>query len=125
MTDRRSTQYAAGSLAASAFVAALRRAARRIRTLPDRPARLAKAFKSESRSRTTGVEVQVSDVAHLLGVISLVLGDVSDPDLIHLDQGVNRLSGPKCVRKLRVLSAWIPAVWSPLKRVVVLGQPAA
>jgi hypothetical protein len=27
--------------------------------------------------------------------------------------------------KLRVLSAWIPAVWSPLKRVTVAGQPAA
>jgi len=28
-----------------------------------------------------GVEVQVPDMAHLLGVTSLVLGDVSDPDL--------------------------------------------
>jgi len=71
------------------------------------------------------MEVQVPDMAHLLGIASLVLGDVSDPDLIHLDQGVNRLRGPKWLRKLRVLSAWIPALCSPLKRVVVLGQPAA
>ena len=33
-------------------------------------------------------------MTHLLGVASLVLGDVSDPDLIHLDQGVNCIRGP-------------------------------
>src|SRR5262249_8322779 len=45
--------------------------------------------------------------------------------VIHLDQGVNCFRGPISLPKLRVLSAWIPAVWSPLKRVSVLGQPAA
>ena len=45
--------------------------------------------------------------------------------VIHLDQGVNRLRGPFRMPKLRVLSAWIPAWCSPLKRVTVLGQPAA
>jgi hypothetical protein len=54
MTDRRPTQYADGTLAASVFVAGLPRVARRVRSLPDRPARLDKAFKSELRSRTTG-----------------------------------------------------------------------
>ena len=34
-------------------------------------------------------------MAHLLGVASLVLGDVSDPDfVIHLDQGINCIRGP-------------------------------
>jgi hypothetical protein len=44
--------------------------------------------------------------------------------VIHLGQGVNFLRGPKSLGKLRVLSAWIPALCSPLKRVTVLGQPA-
>ena len=65
-------------------------------------------------------------MAHLLDVASLVLGDVSDPDFwIHLDQGVKNLKGPLSLLNWRVLSAWIPALCSPLKRVVVLGQPAA
>jgi hypothetical protein len=37
----------------------------------------------------------------------------------------NRLKGPSRFGKLRVLSAWIPAVWSPLNRVTVLGHPAS
>jgi hypothetical protein len=45
--------------------------------------------------------------------------------LCQIDQGVNRLKGPLSLPKLRVLSAWIPALCSPLKRVTVLGQPAA
>src|SRR5215468_11459027 len=44
---------------------------------------------------------------------------------LYLDQGLNCLRGPLRMPKLRVLSAWIPALCSPLKRVVVLGQPAA
>ena len=43
--------------------------------------------------KNTRLEVQVPYMAHLLGIASLVLGDISDPDL-SLDQGVNRLSGP-------------------------------
>jgi len=39
-----------------------------------------KAFKNELRSRTTG-RSPVPYMAHVLGVASLVLGDVSDPDL--------------------------------------------
>src|SRR6476469_2409059 len=37
----------------------------------------------------------------------------------------SQLSGPWASRKLRVLSTWIPAVWSPLNGVTVAGQPAA
>src|SRR5215813_10728763 len=61
-------------------------------------------------------------MAHLFGVASLVLGDVRL--VIRLDQGLNFLSGPSSLGKLRVLSAWIPALCSPLKRVTVSGQPA-
>ena len=43
----------------------------------------------------------------------------------HLNQGLKRLRGPLSAPKLRVLSAWIPALCSPLKRVTVSGQPAA
>src|SRR5262249_15107831 len=68
------------------------------------------------------VEVQVPYMAHLFGVSSLVIGDVRL--VIRLDQGLNFLSGPSSLGKLRVLSAWIPALCSPLKRVTVSGQPA-
>ena len=125
MTDRRPTQYAAGSLAASAFVAALRRVARRVRTLPDRPARLDKAFKSELRSRTTARGSGAGHGAPVGHRLARARRYQRSRLVIHLDQGVNCLSGPLSVAKLRVLSAWIPALWSPLKRVTVLGQPAA
>jgi len=80
MTDRRPTQYAAGTLAASVFVAGLPRVARRVRTLPDRSLDSTKLSKA-SYDQERRVEVQVPDTAHLLDVASLVLGDVSDPDL--------------------------------------------
>ena len=40
-------------------------------------------------------------------------------------QGWIRRSGPWSFRNWRVLNAWMPAVWSPLNGVIVLGQPAA
>jgi len=45
------------------------------------PSALRAATPQGSYDQEPGVEVQVSDMAHLLGVASLVLGDVSDPDL--------------------------------------------
>jgi hypothetical protein len=45
--------------------------------------------------------------------------------VIHFDQGVKNLRGPLRSPNWRVLSTWIPALCSPLKRVTVLGQPAA
>ena len=45
--------------------------------------------------------------------------------MIHLDQGLNCLRGPLGLANWRVLSTWIPALCSPLKRVTVAGQPAA
>lgn len=42
-----------------------------------------------------------------------------------LGQGVMRRSGPWSSWNWRVLSAWMPAVWSPLNGVVVFGHPAA
>lgn len=78
-----------------------------------------------SYDQETTARGQVPYIAHLLGIASLVLGCQRFRLVIHLDQGVNCLSGPKRLGKLRVLSAWIPALCSPLKRVTVLGQPAA
>ena len=72
------------------------------------------------------LEVQVPYMAHLFGHrLARARRYQRSRLVIPLDQGVNRLSGPASLGKLRVLSAWIPARWSPLKRVTVLGQPAA
>ena len=125
MTDRRTTQYAAGSLAASAFVAALPRVARRVRTLSDRPARLDKAFKSELRSRTTGGSSGAGHGAPVGRRLARARRSQRSRLVIHLDQGVNRLRGPLSLPNWRVLSAWIPALCSPLKRVIVVGHPPA
>jgi hypothetical protein len=87
-------QYAAGSLAVPAFVAALRRVTRHVRTLPNRPARLDKAFKGElgskPRLRDSGA-VHGAPVGHRLARARRCQRSRL---VIPLDQGVNCLSGP-------------------------------
>jgi len=87
-------QYAAGSLAVPAFVAALRRVTRHVRTLPNRPARLDKAFKGELRSKP---RLRGSDAVHGAPVghrLARARRYQRSRLVILLDQGVNCLSGP-------------------------------
>jgi len=77
MTDRRPSPARRWQCRRFSVCGRLTRVARCVRTLPDRPARLDKAFKRD-HDQEPRVEVQVTDM-HLLGVTSLVLGDVSDP----------------------------------------------
>ena len=76
------------------FVAALWRVARRVRTLPDRPARLDKAFKSELRSRTTGGSSGAGHGAPVGRRLARARRCQRSRLVIHLDQGVNCLRGP-------------------------------
>jgi hypothetical protein len=86
---------------------------------------LDKAFKSELRTRTTGRSSCAVHGEPVRRRLARTRRCQRSRLVIHLDQGLNCLRGPLRRPKLRVLSAWIPALWSPLKRVTVLGQPAA
>jgi hypothetical protein len=90
--------------------------------LPDRPARLDKAFKSELRSRTTGRSSGAGHGAPVRRRLARARRCQRSRLVIHLDQGVNRLKGPLSLPNWRVLSAWIPAWCSPLKRLLCWGN---
>jgi len=125
MTDRRPTQYAAGTLAASVFVAGLPRVARRVRSCRIAPLDSTKLSKASYDPRTTGRSSGAGHGAPVRRRLARARRCQRSRLVIHLDQGVNRLKGPLSLPNWRVLSAWIPAWCSPLKRVTVLGQPPA